>query len=785
VWRVNLKDANGYAAVYGDGKLFTHCQSAWVTAINTTDGSIVWEIPDGLGDRGYAVWHGIYAYNRVYWHDLGAETSGETKCFDAETGDKLWGSWTYSMIGYYQFCCADGKIWGQQSDGSTTTGRPATEQSFACWDAFTGEELWSLPISCNIPSVAYGNLYLFYGNQIHCISSGPAPPPDPEDWPMWRGNVDTPGVAWDETAPIELDAPLWTYKTSGGISSSAAVADDKVFIGSTDYHLYCLDVDDGHQLWNFSIGVPFWSTPAYHNGRVYTGADNGTFFCLDATTGEVLYSKADGDGSYITFNVGLGQMQYRSSPIIYNDRIYVGGPTGIFYCLNLDLTDSWTYDTGTRIAGSAAIEDGYVYIISLNNNLYKFALAGTQPIYSAPLPTAIGGGMFNFGQDWATTPIVYGDYVWIGVTSDNIVCRNSTNGAQLYNTVQPNIASESSPTSPLLYGDSIYMPAGPTVVRANAWTGENTWTAWGSWEIFGSCTLADGGEFPVVYSGSEAGSMTCFDCNNGTALSWYTTGGKVQSTPAIYDGKLIFGSSNHEVYCFGELGGAATEMCIDVDRDTVHVDAGDSVVVTAQLSPGLPDVPLLVTFTAPNETEFERSAVSDLMGKAEISFQPSEEGTWSAIAWWNGVDNVRGVKYRYAFSDMIEITALDNPPELVVSVSPTSKEVSAGETVTLTASVIGGKGEYSYQWYRAGGGTSTKLDGETSETLTVTLSEPNVYGYYCEVTDSASTPQVDSSDTAEIKVVGGVGMEVVYVAVAVVAVAVIAVVAYMYLKKRK
>jgi hypothetical protein len=77
------------------------------------------------------------------------------------------------------------------------------------------------------------------------------------------------------------------------------------------------------------------------------------------------------------------------------------------------------------------------------------------------------------------------------------------------------------------------------------------------------------------------------------------------------------------------------------------------------------------------------------------------------------------------------------------------------------------------------------MSTETSETLSVTLSDPNVYGYFCEVSDSAG--QVDASDTVSITVLGGGGisMELIFAIVGIIAVAVIAVVAYMYLKKRK
>jgi hypothetical protein len=284
--------------------------------------------------------------------------------------------------------------------------------------------------------------------------------------------------------------------------------------------------------------------------------------------------------------------------------------------------------------------------------------------------------------------------------------------------------------------------------------------------------------------------MTCWDAMTGEAISWYTTEGPTQSTPAIYGGKLIFGSADHKVYCFEDpvfVEDTDPTMSVSLSRDTVYVDAADSVVITAQLKPGIPCMDLVATVIAPNETVYDLPAVSsDIKGCATFTYVPDAAGNWSVMASWAGTDNLRGVAYPAAYSGLINVTALITPDPLVASVSASAESINPGDSVTLTASASGGTGDYTYQWYRAGGGTSTKLDGSTSTTLTVTLNDPNVYGYYCEVTDSVGVQH--SSDTLEITVVGGGGgisMELIFAIVGIIAVAVIAVVAYMYLKKRK
>lgn len=804
-WRCIRRDAAGYAATYGDGKLFVGCQSRVVSCINTTTGEKIWENEDGLATRGFNVWHGCYAYGRVYWHDLGAGLSGATKCIDADTGETLWASLTVSNIGYYQICVADGKVFGQMSDGSSTTGRDPPPTQFGCWDAFTGELLWTLlGVSCDSPTVAYGNLYLFVSSRVRCYGPSPAPdppeptpPPEPVNWAMWRGNTENPGVAVGQSGPVGLSSgPIWTYKTGAGISSSPAVADGKVFIGSFDGYLYCLDVEDGHQIWKFKIGQYVQSSPAYYDGKVYTGSDNGYFYCIDAETGQQIWNASDGDGTYRPFVTGSGQMIIRSSPIIYDNRVYVGGgTTGIFYCFNPDTGDTiWSYSTGGTIQSSAAIADGYVYIFSGATNLYKFSLAsGALEDRFSIANSGYSSGIFARGYPHAYTPVVVGDRIYIGLPQGYLVCIDANTGSEIYRAAAEYATetTENPHGSLLYYNGVIYAPAGPTVEAANADNGQLIWTAWGSWMIFCSTVLATdtatGGA--VVYCGSEAGSMTCWDATTGEAISWYTTDGPTQSTPAIYDGKLIFGSADNKVYCFEDpvYDELYTMIDVSLSKDTVYIDSNDNVTITAELWPAIPGMDLVATLIKPDGVSVVDldPVVSDIKGKASFTYTPDEVGNWSVMTSWAGIGNLRGVAYPAAYSGLVNLTALVTPATLVASVSPAAVSVNPSEPATLTASATGGTPDYMYQWYSTYGGIGTPIPGYTSNTLTVTLTDPNVYGYYCEVTDSAG--EVDSSDTAEVTVVGGGGMsmELVFIVVGVIAVAVIAVVAYMYLKKRK
>jgi outer membrane protein assembly factor BamB len=439
----------------------------------------------------------------------------------------------------------------------------------------------------------------------------------------------------------------------------------------------------------------------------------------------------------------------------------------------------------------------------------------------------IGGDSFwsTFWSVDSYSPTVSGSQLWIGGTNNKFRCYNITDGSLIYEGTQPNVAGETSHGS-LLYvpstvltstvnqtsgatvsgsGGFIISQAGPTVACARADNGLNVWSAWGGWEVWSSPLFAGIGSSAVVYFGSDSYSITALDAATGAPLSWYTTGGNIVGSAAVWDGKLYVGSYDNKVYCFEDH--ATQEMTISASVDTNAANVDQDITVTATLTgvpqiddiyseigapapiPPMPDTEILVTYTNPEDVEAELSAVTDKTGTATVTFTADMAGTWKVIAWYMGEDGPVSSR-TYAFSDELSISVGNEGPSnaetLITSVSASATSVSAGDSVTLTASVSGGTADFTYKWYEISNGQATVVSGETSSTLVVSADADGTYGYYCEVADAAG--QVDSSDTVTINVGGeeasGIPMEYIYALVGIIAIVVV-VVAYMFLKKRK
>jgi hypothetical protein len=96
--------------------------------------------------------------------------------------------------------------------------------------------------------------------------------PSSNDWPMFHHDFMHSGYS-ASTAP-DTNATLWTYKTGGGVNSSPAVVDGRVYVGSEDNNVYCLDAFNGDALWNYTTGDTVGSSSAVADGKVYVGSDS-------------------------------------------------------------------------------------------------------------------------------------------------------------------------------------------------------------------------------------------------------------------------------------------------------------------------------------------------------------------------------------------------------------------------------------------------------------------------------------------------------------------------------
>ena len=111
-------------------------------------------------------------------------------------------------------------------------------------------------------------------------------------WPMWRQNPAHTGAA-DGQGPANL-AVKWKFKTEGPITSSPSIVDAKVYVGSYDRNLYCIDAQSGGFVWKYKVDAQILSSPTIVDGRVYIGPDDGNIYCPNANNGSLAWKTYGG-----------------------------------------------------------------------------------------------------------------------------------------------------------------------------------------------------------------------------------------------------------------------------------------------------------------------------------------------------------------------------------------------------------------------------------------------------------------------------------------------------------
>ncbi len=147
--------------------------------------------------------------------------------------------------------------------------------------------------------------------------------------------------------------------SSNHVDSSPAVVNGRVYVGSSNGNVYCLDASTGTQIWvNFKIQDDVYSSPAVVSGRVYVGSLDGKVYCLDSQTGEEIWSYTTEDW-------------IRSSPAVVNGYLYISSADGNIYCLDAQTgAKIWNYTTDFVMNPSSAVADGYVYFGSNDANIH-------------------------------------------------------------------------------------------------------------------------------------------------------------------------------------------------------------------------------------------------------------------------------------------------------------------------------------------------------------------------------------------------------------------------------
>ena len=281
---------------------------------------------------------------------------------------------------------------------------------------------------------------------------------------------------------------LWRFRTGVNVESSPAVSDGVVYIGSNDGNLYAVDAISGEELWRFATDSPMQSSPAVVEGIVYVGSEDGNLYAVDAVSGEEVWRFPTGDWVFF------------SSPAVLDGVVYVGSRDGNLYAVDASSgQEQWRFATGDEVVSSPAIADGTVYVGSGDGGLYAVDVATGQQQWR-----------FDTGDEVVASPAIADGKVYVGSMDGNLYAVDAASGQQ-------------------------------------------RWRFDTDDRVFSSPAIADG----KIYFGSIDGNLYAVDAASGQELWRFPTGDSLFSSPAVVASAVFIGNSGGTLYAIEEEAEAA------------------------------------------------------------------------------------------------------------------------------------------------------------------------------------------------------------------------------------
>lgn len=324
-------------------------------------------------------------------------------------------------------------------------------------------------------------------------------------WTSFRNGPQLLGIA-DCDLPAEPQL-LWEISTVNGSASTPAILNGRVFMGTLDGYVLCLNLRDGNEIWHYRTiestdpeeFAPGFNAPATVSDRaVFLGDDDGTFHAIDRETGEQLW-----------FFETQGEI-VGGATLLPGNRVMFGSHDGHLYCLAADTGEVvWQFETLGPVNGSQAVTPN-----------------GNHGAVIAPVPETLY--TFVTGCDKPTLRVV-----------------NTESGEQ---EMEIPLGDALLIASPGLAGDILYFGSASGEVFAIDWRDENTLWKYADPdhpdEMHSSPAVTD----EVVIIGSRDRRMHCIDRETGESRWAFETRGAIDGSPVVVGDRVFFGSNDRNLY---------------------------------------------------------------------------------------------------------------------------------------------------------------------------------------------------------------------------------------------
>jgi outer membrane protein assembly factor BamB len=179
----------------------------------------------------------------------------------------------------------------------------------------------------------------------------------------------------------------WKFSIEGR-PTAIAVADEVIYFGDDEHHLFAVKAKDGQEIWKFTASDEI-STPAIMDGRVFFSDKVGNLYAVDLKNGKSIWKAAK-------------QNKVATALAAYNNLVYYGGWENSLYAVDaLTGEEKWIYRT-TKPCPAPVAANGAIYVACLDGTLLAIDAESGQERwkYKTPHPSisypVVGNGVIYY-----------------------------------------------------------------------------------------------------------------------------------------------------------------------------------------------------------------------------------------------------------------------------------------------------------------------------------------------------------------------------------------------------
>ena len=445
------------------------------------------------------------------------DMAGLVHCLDESSGRVHWihdcfaASWSSPMI-------ADGRIYVTDEDGVVTILKLGSKLEVIATNETLDSAVYSSPVAVGETLFVASNRKLIAINQGNTSAVSRS---SSHATPASQG----PAAVTDTIA----ESTGWSLPDREGWSSKATAKGDRVYAGSLDGVLHCLELQSGNEFWRYaSSGIQeppaFMTEPVVTSNSVLAADEDGVIHAVDAMSGEKQW----------TFEThaepgGIAAL---------HDRVVVTSHNANVYCLDSGGKLLWTLATDDRINAAAVILRDQVLVAGCDRFLRVLDIQTGGEIRRVSLESYV-----------PATPAVLGELAFFGTHGGDIVGVNWVTGETIW--------TNNTSGFPFVANAAVgQIPDGKTGVFVGSHDktlyhlntkGTRVWTFRTRGRINSSAAVGKRN----LYFGSNDGNVYGLDLMTGEQQWKLNTGSPVTAGVELCNGYLIFGeaSANGRLRC--------------------------------------------------------------------------------------------------------------------------------------------------------------------------------------------------------------------------------------------